>query len=273
MEATGDELKAMIEARNAGVAKIVLHMDESQLVGSSERPGLVHLHRTGLDVPTVCLFMGLSHTADRMRGVGGLCRLSRNAVVNMGAITEDECAESTRMMLDELGATGGEEQRQRTSRTIAGMAQGWPQHLNGAQTALCRELLRTDGSLAQVDSERVRSKSDRMRREHYHQRLFNTVLDMVPEATAQIVARVREARPRRMFDLEGVCEDEIERMGLDKVRRFRTTPEEFATALVERGVLAISPGGWYDVAIPSMAEWMGIGASRPSACQSDLPCR
>ena len=45
-------------------------------------------------------------------------------------------------------------------------------------------------------------------------------------------------------------------MGLDKDHRFRAGPDEFANALVERGVLAIGSEGCYGGAIPSMAEWL-----------------
>lgn len=53
-----------------------------------------------------------------------------------------------------------------------------------------------------------------------------------------------------MYDLEELCEEAIVRLGLDRDRRFRTSPADFANALVERGVLAISPNGWYDIRNP-----------------------
>ena len=129
---------------------------------------------------------------------------------------------------------------------------------------MCRELLRTDGALAEVDFSAVGLESDRTRHDYYHTRLSDTVLDMVPEATAKIVSNLSERRPRRMYDLEGLCEEVILRMDLDKDRRFRASPDEFADALVERGIVAISPGGWYDVAIPSMLDWLAsIARVRP----------
>lgn len=85
---------------------------------------------------------------------------------------------------------------------------------------------------------------------------------MVPAATARIVAKVTEAHPRGMYELEGVCEVVIADMGLDKDPRFRTNAEQFAEALVERGVLAIADGGSYDVATPSMLDYLNE-VSRP----------
>lgn len=261
MEGSGTELRNIMADRTAKRTKIVLHMDEAQVVEPSAQPGLLMLHTRGLGVPCACVLTGLGHTVDRLSNIKGLSRLSSNAMVNMGAMSLEECAESTRMMLDECGVIGRDTDKERAAMSVARLSQGWPQHLHGAQTALCGELLRTDGSLDAVDWGRVRSESDRSRHEYYHRRLFNTVLDMVPEATAQIVSKVRQERPRRLFDLEGVCEAEIGRMGLDRERKFRATPEEFATALVERGVLAITPAGRYDVAIPSMGEWISAGST------------
>ena len=259
MEGSGTELRNIMTDRTAKRTKIVLHMDEAQVVEPSAQPGLLMLHTRGLGVPCACVLTGLSNTADRLSNIDGLSRLSTDVVVNMGAMSLEECAESARMMLDECGVIGCDADKERAAMSVAELSHGWPQHLHGAQTALCGELLRTDGSLDAVDWERVRSESDRSRHEYYHRRLFNTVLDMVPEATAQIVAKVRQQHPRRLFDLEGLCEAEMARMGLDKEPMFRATPEKFATALVERGVLAIAPAGWYDVAIPSMGEWIGTG--------------
>ena len=108
MQESGNELRDAIATKAAGRSKVVLYMDEAQLVGPTEQPGLVLLHRDGLGVPAICLFSGLSHTSDRFRSIPGLSR-------------------------------------------------GWPQHLHGAQTALCHELLRTNGALNEVDSERLRA--------------------------------------------------------------------------------------------------------------------
>ncbi len=255
-----DEAKKAYAEHKAKATRIVLYMDEAQFIEPSEKDGLRELHTNGLGFPSVLLLTGLGHTADKL-SKASISGLSNMAVTNMGPLTGDQCAESTRKLLDEFGADG---EREPAAEMVAGFAYGWPQHLCGAQQALCKELEldRVNGDLGKVDYKRVRDESDKNRRNYYDARLSGSALDMVPAATAQIVTKVRESRPRRMFDLEGVCENEIENMGLDKVSRFRTTPEEFSNALVERGVLAINPDGWYDVAIPSMAEWLRSKARR-----------
>ena len=252
----GDEARNFVADHATRNAKVVLFMDEAQLVGEDQQPGLGLLHTSGLGFPTIAVFAGLSNTSGRLRSIGGLSRLPDNAIANMGAMRESECAESTARLLDAYGAVGDDSEKVQACSTVAHFSRGWPQHLHGAQRALCRELLRTDGVLAKVDFNAVGSESDRTRHDYYRTRLSDTVLDMVPDATAKVVANVSEKRPRRMYDLEGLCEEVISGMGLDTDHRFRASPEEFANALVERGVLAISPGGWYDIAIPSMLDWL-----------------
>ena len=56
----------------------------------------------------------------------------------MGAMAEDECAESTRNMLGAVRANGD---REHAGQVVAALSLGWPQHLKGAQSALCRGLL------------------------------------------------------------------------------------------------------------------------------------
>ena len=204
-----DEVRNFVADHATRDKKVVLFMDEAQVFGEDQQPGLVLLHTTGLGFPTVALLAGLSHTAGRLRSIGGISRLAANGIINMGAMRESECIESTALLLDACGAIGDSSGRQQWCRTVARLSQGWPQHLNGSQRALCRELLRTEGVLDQVDLGVVRSESDRTRRDYYQIRLSDTVLDMVPAATARIVAKVTETRPDRMYALEGVCEEVI----------------------------------------------------------------
>ena len=88
-------------------------------------------------------------------------------------MTEEECAESTQNMLDALGAVGD---REHAAETVAKLSLGWPQHLKGAQTVLCRELLQTNGDLGEVNYSRVRSESDRNRHDYYNARLSGSIL-------------------------------------------------------------------------------------------------
>ena len=248
---TADQLSDAIAEGAAD--RIVLCMDEAQSVGPSERPGLTALHRDGIGIPTVCLFAGLGHTASSFRRIEGLSRLAANAIVNMGAMAEDECAESTRNMLDALGAVGD---REHAAETVAKLSLGWPQHLKGAQTALCRELLRANGDLGEVDYSRVRSESDQNRREYYNARLAGSILGIHRPFTAALVAVVRRQEPVDPGDLIGLCENALAASQGDYPGIKTATGKEFADALIERGVLSSCSDERYEVAIPSMAEWL-----------------
>jgi len=250
----GEPAEALSDAITDGAAdRIVLYMDEAQSVGPSERPGLAALHRDGIGIPTVCIFTGLGHTANRFRQIEGLSRLAANAIVNMGAMAEDECAESTRNMLGALGANGD---REHAGQVVAELALGWPQHLKGAQIALCRELLRTNGDLDDVDYGRVRSESDGNRHDYYNARLSGSVLGIHRPFTATVVAAVQRLQPVDPGDLIGLCENRLAGSDPAYPGLKSTTGEEFANALVERGVLSSRADERHEVAIPSMADWL-----------------
>ena len=247
--------------------KVVLHLDEAQEVESSAKPGLTMLHTKGLGLPCVLVLTGLSHTHRKLVDIGAVSRLARNAVVNMGAMSEDECAESCRMMLEQLRVVGDEAARDQTARMVAVLSHGWPQHLNGAQVALCRELLRTNGVLYEVDPHGVRQASDRMHYEYYDGRLFNSILGLRQKFTLGVIEKIAQRPPANLEALDALCQEEMARRAWgDTERSAKITSGMFADALVEKGVVAITPDDRYDLAASSMVEWAASrGDDPPSA--------
>ena len=73
-----------------------------------------------------------------------------------------------------------------------------------------------------------------------------------------MICSVMKTRPQGRYNLAKLCRTHIEQHGLDDDPDFEASPSEFASALVERGVLAITEDNRYDVAIPSLARWLGI---------------
>ena len=258
MRPAGDAMGAALVDKALEKNKIVLHMDEAQTVDETARQTLVGLHAgEGLGVPTVFLFTGLSHTEGRLRNIRGLSRLADNAALNMGAMSEDECAQSTAAMLDEIDAAGTDKEKNAAASLVASLSYGWPQHLHCAQMALCRELKRTRGVLKEVGTSRVRTESDSRRADYYRKRLADSVLDLKPDLTSSVIGTAMKQRPAGRYNLVKLCRKQIEQHGLDDDPDFEASPGDFASALVERGVLAISRGERYDLAIPSMARWLG----------------
>lgn len=252
----GDALGDAVSGAATRNATIVLYLDEAQTVSEAEGPVLLGLHRRGLGVATVCLFTGLSHTTARIRNLEGLSRPASNATVYMGRMSDDECAESTRMMLDALRADGTRTERARAAGMAVELSFGWPQHLFCAQQALCRALVEAGGALANVDWATVRKRAQEDRYRYYEGRLDGTVLAHWPVLAARVAAKASEEQPTTQPALARLCIAEAERLGLDKDRLFKTPPEEFADLMVEKGLLSFTPERRYTVAIPSMAQWL-----------------
>ena len=244
------------DAAGSTATKIVLLMDEAQRIDETVQDVLVDLHTIGLGVPAVFLFSGLGHTADRLGNLDGLSRPGDNAIVNVGEMGREECGESTRMMLEELRVVGTGDEREGLAEMAAKLSFNWPQHLHCAQMAVCRELLRTDGVMREVDIDAIRSESDRRRGDYYHRRLAGSVLGTYPEFTAAVVAAVRQGEPKAPGHLWDICDRMLDDARTSHPRLGKVSGEEFAAALVARGVLTHEYGGSYTVTIPSMADWL-----------------
>ena len=254
----GQELREALAAKNVRDLVVVLHLDEAQTVADTEADVLRGLHRRGLSgLPSVCLFTGLSHTADRIRGLEGLSRLAKNAVVNMAPLTDGECVESTAMMFRRLGVDGSEKERNAALAVIAVEASGWPQHLFCAQQALCRELLRTNGDLGAIDLNKVRTETGTERTAYYEGRLGSGELVRWPRLVAAVAVRVMRDQATTEPELTKLCRREITRLGLDDDEDFDVEPLDFVRQMVEKGVLSQTPERRYAVPIPSMETWLG----------------
>ena len=253
----GQELRDALTAKSVREAVVVLHLDEAQTVAEAEADVLRGLHRRGLGrLPTVCLFTGLSHTADRIRSLEGLSRLAKNAVVNMGPLTDEECAESTARMLKRLGMGSSGREGQEALAVVVGEASGWPQHLFCAQQALCRELLRTNGDLDAVGFDKVRTETAADRRVYYEGRLGAGELARWPKLVAAVAVRVMREHVRTEPELTKLCRRQTGRLGLDEDEDFDVDPLDFVRQMVEKGVLSQTPERRYVVPIPSMETWL-----------------
>ena len=275
MQPAGDAPGGAVEDKTVEKSRIVLLMDEAQRIDETVQDVLVNLHTIGLGVPAVFLFSGLGHTADRLGNLDGLSRPGDNAIVNVGEMGRDECGESTRMMLEELRVVGTGDEREGLAEMAAKLSFNWPQHLHCAQMAVCRELLRTDGVMREVDADAIRSESDRRRGDYYRGRLRGHPVLENTRYTAAVAAAVRaqnaaaakdppEAEPVvGVGQIAVLCRQarDAEPEG-SAVLECDIRPIDIAWAMVEKGICTRVPGGPYDVTIPSMADWLdGIRAA------------
>lgn len=258
IQPAGAVLDRALTGRAVARATVVLHVDEAQTLGEAEAEAIRWLHTGGLGIPAVCVFTGLSHTASRIKNLGGLSRLANNAVIDMGGMLDKDSVESTGMMMEALGVDCTADTCKQLPRLVAEESLGWPQHLHCAQQALCRELVRADGQPRDVDPQRIRTDAGQARDDYYLDRLDGTVLDNPRVLTEDVVGAVVREQPTNAFELTKLCRREIEAHGLDRDPDFDTTPGEYANLLVEKGVLAFNRRGPLDVAIPSMARWLGV---------------
>ncbi len=240
-----------VATRVAKGTKVVLHLDEAQEIDRSERSGLLKLHTTGLVVPCVFVMTGLDHTTHSLGSLGGIARLSSNAVVKMGVMAEDECVESTLMMLDELDVAGTDAEKSHAAEVVAHLSYGWPRHLRGAQRALCGELVRVNGVLGEVDADRIRRESERNRHGYYLCRLDHPILSKHRPVTLSIITKANERRPGSIGELGRLCREQMDRAGWPDL----ADPDKFAYALVEKGAVSTGPDGRCEIPIPSMADW------------------
>ena len=229
--------------------------DEAQNLNRRQVKTLAEMHKTGIGLPSVLLLAGLSHTYDVLSAPNAISRLVANAAMNMGAMTDEECAESTLAMLDELGPTGGAVERRALAERVARVSHSWPQHLNRAQQALCRELGRVNGDLGRVDFARVEHDSDEARAGYYNNRLRDPAFDEVELLVHHIIGAVDKGNIRNRPDLRRVCREQIAALNLDQDQDSNFNPSNVADALVRKGIVCRTEDRRYAMPIPSMVEW------------------
>ena len=251
----GRDVGQFMAKRHAGA--IVVYVDEAQRLNAKQHGDCLSvLHEGSFDLPVLPLFTGLSHTEDIVRSMPGLSRLSHNAVTNMGPMHEHECVESCRMMLDSFGVMGRDAERaDHVCRLVARMSYGWPQHLNRAQAALCKELSRVGGELNAVNLEVVSKLSDASRHAYYRDRMAGTVLAEAPEIAASMAAALKSVVAVNRRTLTKMCRESMDHLDLDKDPDFGTKPATYVRTMIERGILAENDDGQFTLAIPSIETW------------------
>ena len=246
---------------------IVLCVDEAQTFAETPESHamLRRLHTTGFGKPCVLLLTGLSDTADVIGSIRGVSRPARTAQINLSELPDKACHEVVRNMLAELDATRTSEQIAFAERELTDMSFGWPQHLNGAQVALVEQLVGTGGDLGGVDYSKVRARSDTFRFDYYRKRLASSPLLEDVKFTARIVTALRaqnESISRDSIDRACLAELQCEDVPIAVLVEQEDRGSQIATAkalgdnLIAKGVLAETDDGHFDVAIPSMADWL-----------------
>ena len=227
------------EARDRATrqADLVIWVDEAQTIDRTYK-ALPSAHRGGLGVPALVVLSGLPVTARNVRSIPGLSRLADAAIVEMGTMANEECATSTRMMLDAYGVTGPRAAANEAAARVAAMAYGWPQHLKTAQKALTEALLAANGT----------------------QRLDNGMPADDPALAIAIIAKLGAGfADQNMESMVDLVRDQAKTVG--SRNRSKKAARQFLDDLIRHGVLIRrrSPANVvmdrWTVAVPSMAAW------------------
>ena len=239
----GDVLTAWRKAQAMKDVTVVLVCDDAHALGERQLRTLHTLHTNGLHAntehtpPSVIVLAGLTHTKSLLNRAD-IPRKAHNADVDMGAMADDECMESTLGMLEELGAEGTGSLHRAVADQVATWSRGWPQHLNRVQESLCRELLIAQGHLDRVDLRAVERMADAARAEHYEKRLDDeAVFGGDDELIQRIVVAIDGKDVRTQAELRGACSEQIEALKRADDPNFDLTPAGIADALVQKGIV------------------------------------
>ena len=224
--------------------RVVLCVDEAQNVEPEAKPALSVLSRgqTGIDILPV--FFGLGHAADALAREGGVSRPPAGRVVEMGALSGGDARAPLELAFDAYGVHGRD--RERWLDTLAGAAQGWPQHLNRMEVAAMREMLAHGMHCDRADLGAAVAAGEAAKREYYERRLEG----LGPRARRPY----RELGARVLEGLETFDEGDIDDI-LAAAGHGDRDPDAWLRDARRRGVVAAVPGGggWMQVPIPSLA--------------------
>ena len=257
IKTAGEMLSEWQRKRGLDGLVVVIVYDETQNADEKVLSTLSQLHKQGIrGIPSVALLAGLSH-GKQVLSKAGISRKAHNAELDMGTMSEGECAESTLAMLDDLRVEGSGAEIKTWAKRAAESSFGWPQHLCSAQKALCQMLLPVDGVLQDLDAHEFERLASEIRSEHYGGRIddeeFGGDAELVQHIVVDLAGRSKDVRTDA--ELRGVCRAQIEALGRMDDPDFTLTPEGIADGLERKGVVCRDEDGRCVVPIPSMVTW------------------
>ncbi len=187
---------------------IVLMLDEIQSMEPEADKLIRDLHAGIRGVPIILLLAGLAWSRERLKEAG----VSRFATGNISHVQTleplqlEEAAESVKLMLKEHHVTGNETED--IASWIAGLSDGWPQHLHHYMRALAGELAAKGGNLSEVNRDLIQADGDAKRRAYYFDRLQSSLVGTHTRLLAQVASTI---------GIDGCHYDELVRMLRNKL--------------------------------------------------------
>ncbi len=152
---------------------IIFFVDEIQNVPQTQFAAsfLQRLHEGDQTAPIIPIYAGLAHSKTVLSRAG-ISRLSGNAVISLGRLSEDETRESADKFFSTCGVCADAQLINRWKDMVQRESQGWPHHLHNTLQSIGEMLIEEpNGDLAMVSEDDVRRRSSAMRANYYTDRL------------------------------------------------------------------------------------------------------
>ena len=240
---------------------VCLMVDEIQNVEPGAKNVLTRLHQGTHGLPIVPVLAGLGSSAEALQRCG-LSRLSVGSVRDIGALAPAEAREAAERMLEayRVDRRGGDRD---WPGWLAGISEGWPQHLHNGMRALATALADAGGRLAELDAGHVERIEVEFRTESYRGRISPEM-----DSARQLLASVLGALPGTGGWPRDVLEREIARHG--RPRGPDTRPDQmsfhlpsgmrdstdFLDHLVHKGVFQLGLDHRSGCPIPSLRHYL-----------------
>ena len=241
------DVQSRFEARKEAWqgAVVVVLVDEAQNIPMSDRTRAIvqclHAGEHGSRILLACF--GLSDTVHTLRRLG-ISRLGTRRRHDLSALSAREAAASIRAAFDAFGVHGSPAERARWVDALAGVSQGWPQHLRNVTREALLELNAHSMELSRSSLERAVARGEDAKRAYYEDRLEG-VGRWLP-AYRRLAARLEDDGGASLTD------EELEAAIGPELRKRNTSYEAFLEEAIHAGVLSWSRGG-YAIPIPSFA--------------------
>ena len=169
---------------------IVLIIDEIRAMEPEYDSVLRDLHAGVAGLPLIPLLAGLAWSRERLReaGISRFNTGEMSHVQTLAPLQPNEAAESVKLMLKAYYVTGKESED--IACWIAGMSDGWPQHLRHYMRALAGKLSAKKGNLSEVDRDWIQAEGDAKRQSYYLDRLQSLSIGTHMRLLAQVVSTI-----------------------------------------------------------------------------------
>ena len=219
---------------------VVLIIDEIQAMNSETDEVLHDLHVGVAGLPVIPLLAGLAWSRERLREAG-ISRFNTGQMSHVQTLTPlqpEEAAESVKLMLRAYYVTATDKEAEDIACWIAGLSDGWPQHLRHYMRALAGNLAANKGNLSALDRNWVQAEGDAKRQSYYLDRLQSLHIGTHTRLLVQVASTIGN---------EGCHYDKLVRLLRDKlwqrdlehseVMPEGMKPQEFIEELVQAGLI------------------------------------